>query len=270
MSKIKDEIEKEKEFARTEPIKGEPKGYEFNAEKHIHTLDGKPLNGITTVLGVISKPALIPWAVKMAIDYLIENGRKEYMPVPEGEPMLLEGYLVTEEQLAEAKSAHRKKKEEAGQSGTDVHAEAETLLKGLIATNKGILRGDEKSDNPQIQHFIDWAIKEEVRFLDCEKHLYSRNHWIGGITDFVCEKNGEVWVGDIKTSSGIYPEAFLQMGAYALMLEEMGLYKGFKGFIVVNLKKDGTIQTQNSYDVAGNKEAFLSALTLYRALEALK
>ena len=37
----------------------------FDAKKHVHTLDGKNLTGVTTVLSVIAKPALIQWAADM-------------------------------------------------------------------------------------------------------------------------------------------------------------------------------------------------------------
>ena len=47
--------------------------FKFNKEEHYYELDGKRLYGVTTVLGVIAKPALIPWAVKMAIDYIKDN-----------------------------------------------------------------------------------------------------------------------------------------------------------------------------------------------------
>lgn len=228
--------------------------YSFDKEKHCHTLDGKPLNGVTTVLQVISKPALIPWAVKTAVDYLVANYKGEF----------------TEELIKEAKASHRKKKEEAGEKGTNIHEEIEILILGRIERSGGMFKGDEKSDIPQIQNFINWAVENKVKFLESEKHVYSREHWIGGIVDFVCEIDGKVYVGDIKTSSGIYPEAFLQMGAYALMLKERELYTDIKGLVVVNLKKDGTIQTQNSFAVEENQESFLAALRLYRALEFLK
>jgi len=127
----------------------------------------------------------------------------------------------------------------------------------------------EKIAQKMLEKFKDWAVREKVKFLESEIHLYSRKHWIGGIADFVCEIDEEVFVGDVKTSSGIYPENYLQMSAYALMLEEMGR-KNITGTIVVNLKKDGLMETKKSYDMVGNKKAFLAALDLYRALEILK
>jgi len=264
MSKIKDTIEEKKEFARTEPIQGEPKGYEFNDKRHIHTLDGKSLTVCTTILGVIAKPMLIQWAANMAVEYIIKVAK----PIYETEGVKLEDtYLINGEQLNEAKTAHRRKKEEAGQKGTDIHFEVEKLVKDAIQRNKGIIDIDTKSEFPQVQHFINWAIENNVKFLESEKHIYSKSLWLGGIVDIVCEINGEVWITDIKTGSGIYPEAFAQMAGYELMLKEMGMKEPVKGHIVLNLKKDGTFQEKRSVSTEDAKNFFLACVQVYRLQE---
>ena len=80
--------------------------YTFNQEKHIHLLGDIPLHGVTSVLGVISKPALIQWSANMAVQYVKEN---------------LKDISDLNEVLESAKSAHRKKKEQAGDWGTTLH-----------------------------------------------------------------------------------------------------------------------------------------------------
>lgn len=92
-------------------------GYVFDLKKHIHTLDGIPLHGITTVLKVISKPALIQWAANMAVSHITERAEPYYGPDND----LKDYYIITGELLNEAKTAHRKKKETAGDWGTIVH-----------------------------------------------------------------------------------------------------------------------------------------------------
>src|SRR3990167_1580215 len=80
--------------------------FEFDEKKHLYTLDGKPLTGVTSVLNVIAKPALIQWSANMACDYIRDN------------------YSVgcaMESLLQEARTAHRKKKEGAADIGTRVH-----------------------------------------------------------------------------------------------------------------------------------------------------
>ena len=64
-------------------------GFYFDEEKHRYYLDGKQMTGVTTILGVLAKPALIQWAANMAIDSVrgqvakiaTENDGLEYMKV---------------------------------------------------------------------------------------------------------------------------------------------------------------------------------------------
>lgn len=236
--------------------------YRFNEAKHLHELcvegEWKALTGCTTILGILAKPALIPWAAGQAVEY-IEN-------------VIKEGREITAEVLKEARSAHRKKKETAGDAGTQVHALCEAYIRGLIekcdgkandakyleATDKGI---------KQFQHFIEWARTNNVKFLEAEKSVYSKSLFLGGIVDIVCEIDGEVWIADIKTGSGIYAEHFAQMAGYELMLKEMGFDRPIKGHIVLNLKKDGTFQEKRSVSTEDAKNFFLACVQCYRLQE---
>lgn len=228
--------------------------YEFNETKHLHTLNGKPLTGVTTILGVIAKPMLIQWSANMAIQYVLDA--------------IADGRGVTSEVLKEAKTAHRRKKEEAGVKGKDVHSDIEVLIKEAIEHSKGVI-GEYAGDNGQVRYFVQWASANNVKFLASEEHIYSKDWWVGGICDFLCEIEGELWVGDIKTSSGIYPEHFFQTAAYQKMYQEMGLHLNFKGNVILNLRKDGTFEEKRSVSTADNLEAFESAVKLYRAIEKI-
>lgn len=230
--------------------------YTFDKVRHIHTLDGKPLQGITTILGVINKPALIQWSANMAVDYIEQN-----FPTVE---QIMKGEIKLSDIFKEARVAHRKKKESAGDIGTSIHEAVEKYIK------EGLKESSDELVQKCLNNFIQFSEENNVKFLESEKNLYSREYWLGGIVDFVCEIEGEVWIGDIKTSSGIYPENFLQMAGYQIMLEEMGLYKNIKGHIVVNLRKDGNMEVKKNCEVGSHKKAFLSALELYRCLNDIK
>src|SRR3990167_7249411 len=248
----------------------ETKEYRFNEKAHLHELlvndEWKALTGCTTILGILAKPALIQWSANMAVDFVEEEVRKIAVS-NDGIGYINELAREWARILKEAKTAHRRKKEEAGAKGTDIHFEAEKLVKGAIDANKGILDPDTKSDIPQIQHFIDCAVKNKVKFLETEKGLYSKTHFLGGIVDLLCEIDGEVWIADIKTGSGIYPEHFAQMAGYELMLKEMGFDRPIKGHIVLNLKKDGTFQEKRSVSTEDAKNFFLACLNVYRLQE---
>ena len=237
--------------------------YKFLDDKgqHLHTLDGKPLMGVTTVLSVIAKPMLIQWSANMACDYI--KDAKVWELVPETPPMVMIARENLDQLIKEARTAHRTKKEKAGDWGTLVHKSIEEWIK---EKKEPTLEGTQLD---AFNHFKNWATENKVEFLESEKHLYSEKMWIGGICDLVIKMDGKKYVADIKTSSGIYNEAFFQMAAYALMLEEQGV-NDIEGYLVINLKKDGTMDSKMAVDMEINKRAFLSALELYKITQQLK
>ena len=129
-------------------------------------------------------------------------------------------------------------------------------------------------DNHQLQkmaqNFINWAKKNKVKFLASEKRVYSEKYWFCGTYDFLCEIDKKIWLGDIKTSSGIYPDMFFQTAGYQICEEEMNPDLKIDGHIIVNIKKDGTINEKRSISNEDNKKAFLSALTLCRVINKIE
>jgi hypothetical protein len=254
--------------------------YQFEEKRHIHTLGGKPLMGVTTVLNVIAKPSLIQWAADMSVsqfgwikkDEWI-NGKKVAVPTEKRLECIkehlerikdrdIESFL---NELDEARVNHLKKKESAGDWGTNVHKAIELWIKEKKEPDNLDDKGLEVFNK-----FKEWAIKEKVEFLESEKHVFSEKYWIGGIVDLVIKLNGKKYIGDIKTSSGIYNEAFFQMGAYNLCLEEMGEHKDVEGYLVINLKKDGNMDMMIAEDMEVNKKAFVSARDLWEIINKLK
>ena len=88
------------------------KGFHFEPSTHTYTFDGKRMTGVTTILGVIAKPALISWASNQAVDYIVGKSRatKDVFAVS-----------VTKQELEEARTAFAKKRDKAAESGTDIH-----------------------------------------------------------------------------------------------------------------------------------------------------
>ena len=235
--------------------------FTFDEKKHRYELDGKPLTGVTTILGVIAKPALIQWSADMACNYIKEALDKTAPQFSHQVTFDREfGVLLTEARLA-----HRKKKEAAGTIGTEAHKQIENYIKGQPL---GVMT---EQVEKMVSEFIKWATEHNVKFLESEKRIYSESRWFAGTVDFVAEIDGKIWIGDIKTSSGIYPEYFFQTSGYQLALQEMGLYPEIEGHIIVNIKKDGSkFEVERSYGYPTSVKAFLAALEIYRAQEALK
>lgn len=234
----------------------EKDNFVFDEKKHLYKLNDKPLTGVTTILNVIAKPALIPWAVKTMEDWIKTNCKK--LPGKYG-------WEVTEEELKEAKSAHRKKMEKAGDIGTEAHKWIENWIKKIDQPEP-----ENEMVKKMVNHFMTWARDNKVEFLESEKRVYSKKHWFAGTCDLVLKKDGKIYIGDLKTSSGIYPEYFWQTAGYQLAIQEMGNYPKIEGHIIINCTKTGNIEVKEYYGYEKNKEAFLACLTIYRVLEELK
>lgn len=230
--------------------------YKFDEKQHLHQLnvDGKweNLTGCTTILSVIAKPALIQWSANEAVRHIEENLKDA-----------IQGIIDWSSLFQEARIAHRKKKEKAGDWGTEIHKEIENYIKAKI-------EGKDYDYPEKIKSFVEWVEKNKVIFIESEKNIYSEKLWIGGIVDFVCEIDGQRWIGDIKISkSGIYPEHFWQTAGYDLMLQDMGEPEA-DGYIILNLKENGEFLEKRSVSNSDNIKAFKSCLNIYRIKEKIK
>ena len=242
----------------------------FDERKHLYYYDGKPMTGCTTILGVLAKPALIPWAAKMATEYVRDNLPKCLMDANGDSKQLTD---LIEDMLEEAKNAHRKKKEDAAEAGTDTHALVETWIRAVIDINDGIpssVGGTAVGFAPEIQPFVEWAIKENITFKATEQKLYSKKLFVAGTVDFVFEKKGKRYVGDLKTYKKLWDRVpLIQCAGYSIMWSEM-YGEEIDGYCVVCLPKERKFNESEdvmwSFDPQGEKEAFISCVNLYRYL----
>lgn len=227
----------------------------FNEARHLYTVDDKAVDGVTTVLSIINKPALLPWAAKMASEEVAR--------------CLKPGVGLDELEIIElcdrAKKAYRAKAERAATIGSAVHAWIEDWI------NK---KNPPMPTNPEMRNGVDaflrWVSSHNVQFLNAEEKIFSRKNYYAGTFDFEALIDGELYLGDIKTSSGIYDEMFFQTAAYQAARMEEFHDKKYVGNIIVNCRKDGTLESKVSTEFEANHNAFLAALTLYRRTKELK
>jgi hypothetical protein len=190
-------------------------------------------------------------------------------------------YEVTPELLEEARKAHAQKRDKAADDGTVLHAEVETLIKHVIEKHDGVITSV-SAPNDKVQAFANWAIKENIRFIASEAKLYSKELWVAGTCDFIFEKGGKRYVGDIKTYKKIWDRVpVIQCAGYALMYEEMSVVdvpkfgkaqtNAIDGYCIVCLPKERDFNEEEdvlwSWDTEGDRQAFLSAVTLYKYLK---
>ena len=242
-----------------------PNGFYYRDSDHSYFFDGKRMTGVTTILGVLAKPALIGWAARMTGEYISEECDWVKEDVADGN----NGYFkVFNSDIDKATKAYAAIRDTRAEEGTDVHALAEEYIKTCIE-HGGDAHSAGGGDSPAIQAFAGWAQENDIKFLASELKLYSKSMFLAGTADFLFEKDGKRYVGDIKNKKAIWSrEPFFQCAGYSIMAEEMG-EKPFDGYCVVRLwEKD--IEVLWSFDVKGDREAFKSCVTLYRSLANFK
>jgi len=257
-------------------------GYRFENEddKHLHTLEGQPLFGTSTVVGILNKP-LTWWAAGMAVEkFGWKNPKKHSVQevathVREKRDAILAMDIVEYTALLkEAYYAHSVKMKDSAEAGTDMHAELEKYVKDCIATNEGKPKEYEKYDHKAVELFAKWSVAEVDTFIFSEGHCFSSKYWLGGISDVGAKmKSGKIAIIDFKSSESAYYSQFVQGGGYAVQVEENGILDAegnqilppfVTDLLIIVPFRDEKIKPRTEENVPAYKEAFLGALTNYQ------
>lgn len=274
--------------------------YRFLNEKgeHLHQLDGKPLLGTSTVVGVIAKP-LTWWASGLAVSQLgwikpldkrqkpseAEMGENARARFKSALAMLEQYSAMSPEEycglLDKAYRAHADSLDKSADKGTDMHAELEKYVKGCIEQYGGMPQA--KGGNLlkdvvlPVQIFAEWAAKNVKRFIVSEGHCYSERLWVGGITDCIAELNdGRTVIIDFKSAKDAYLSHFIQVAGYDIEASENGIFDA-DGNRLLTLERpiDGyavfpfgaeKVEPLFQFDTAAMRKGFEAAVVLYKLM----
>jgi hypothetical protein len=223
----------------------------FDEENHLYTFAGKPVPGVTSILKCIDKPALMPWAIGITRDYWlqeVEKGRTDFKAIHK-----------------ESWTANKKISKDAADIGKNVHLYAEHFFKNLPLPE--LLTDSAKRG---VEAFHKWLDAHKVVIKASERLVFSKEHYYAGTCDFVAEIDGVLSVGDIKTSSGIYPEMRMQTAAYQNALQEEKSMKFEKRVIIRFDKKTGDFEAKDFYDFDLDFSGFMAAIKLHRTLQTMQ
>lgn len=227
---------------------------DFDPVKHIYKINGKTANGVTTAKDIIAKPFLLFWAVNKACEYVKANIT----------PGVALDELDIQKLLQGAKTAHKDFAGSAADMGTYVHNWIEEFVNGEnpdMPTNERLQR--------VINDFLEWWNNTNVEVIHAERMLCSPKYMLAGTPDLVCKVDGKMTIMDWKTGSGIYPDMFLQLAAYALMWEEEFPDQPIEQLYIVNASVRNMFQTDVRTEVDFFKKMYLEALALYKSNKEL-
>jgi hypothetical protein len=234
--------------------------------RQYRTTDGKRLPGVTTVLGVLDKPALMGWAASVAAEataHACANGEPPHQAAITG------------------RAAVFTRRDKAADLGTRAHALVEAHFSGeavvVDVSDPEVAKVAECAQRAiaHIKATCDRVVAVEVA------HSVDSVPWktmdlggYGGTLDMIVERGGRQYVADLKTGKGAYDEVVPQLAAYRHLWEQQHSAECMiDGGIVFHVPVDGEGVNEHQIDSAtldAGWRVFCGALIVYHARDAAK
>jgi hypothetical protein len=148
--------------------------------------DGTRVCGVTTILSVLAKPALIKWANNLGLQGIDSN----------------------------------KYTDAAARIGTLAHYMVQCYLTAEETDFSEYSKDEiDQAENALIS-FFEWEKGHVIKPIFNEKGLVSEKYRFGGTIDCYAEIDGKFGLIDFKTGKAIYSEMIVQLAAYKELLEE--------------------------------------------------
>jgi len=193
--------------------------------------DGTPVVGVTTAIGILNKPALVPWAYKRGKDGLSLYDSRD----------------------------------KAANIGTIVHARIMAYFKGFEIDNSNISPECWKASEESMRSFFEWAKNKKIIPLVIEEPAVNEKYKYGGTPDLYALIDDEPTLTDFKTGSGIYDEHFIQLAAYLNLPTKDNLK--VKKAIILNIpkSKDDSFQIKSisAKNLKDEFKIFLNCVNIY-------
>lgn len=186
----------------------------FHTHQHYYLKNGQEVVGVTTVLGLLNKPALVMWAYKLGTQNIkfweITNKSKNIGTIAH--------YLI------ECKINNERPDKNY-----------------LNDFSKNEVDGGYCSYNL----FDKWLNSHKVVFQDSELQLVSEEYGYGGTIDIIAYVDGKKTLIDIKTGKNVFPETQYQLSAYKQLYDENHLHSKIQKALILHLPHEG----KTAYDV---------------------
>lgn len=155
--------------------------------------------------------------------------------------------------------------QEAADSGTCAHLMVECHIKNEEPDLSDFTTNQIDKAETGYLAFLEWEKNNKLEYKHLEIPVVSEKYRYGGTVDMVAKKNGSLWMIDLKTSKGIYPEYKIQLAAYSLAYEEQESEVIDEWHLLQLNKEDGSFQHHviSKDQIEDGKNAFLLCRKLY-------
>jgi hypothetical protein len=197
------------------------------------TEDGKRVPGVTTILGILNKPALVKWANNLGLNGIDSS---KYV-------------------------------DDKADIGKCCHYMIECDIKGVDPDLSDYSPNTVTQAENGFLKWLDWKSQHTITDAQSEIALVSEHHRYGGTIDIYALVDGKWTLLDIKTSgSGIYPEMKHQVaGGYRYLLIEHGYPVDECRILRVGRTDDEGFEECVIGNAAAHAEVFMLCRKLYEA-----
>lgn len=240
---------------------------------------GDSVRGVTSILrDIVAKPDLMAWPMNMSHGAIFGSkwSEKDLTYVHDWKEAIIQpNQTYTEDELHGAMlagaRAHTARSDRGKDVGTMTHRGVELVLidiKGHHSPNMleimqvvsteypDASEEDVKLVKKMVTKFLEWANSfRDFEVYEVERVVYSRKLNYAGTLDMVLGLNGLVYLLDLKTTNyskkapqGVYPDNFLQLGAYSYAFNEEANFMASEVGIV-NINKSGQLNVVTSKDI---------------------
>jgi len=200
--------------------------------------EGKEVPGVTTVIRLLARPALIHWAWEQGcrgLDY-------------------------------------RRVRNKASDIGTLAHYLIECEIKGEEPDTSEYSEKDiDKAENAFLA-WLEWKdSKGKIETIASEIPLVSEEYQYGGTLDWVIKQNGNIILVDFKTSNRLYDEMTYQLAAYKHLWNENHPDEKISECYILRIgKEDGEFEQRRFRDLEKEFQIFLHLLKIYQLQKEIK
>ena len=153
-------------------------------------LDGVQVPGTTTVLGILNKPFLVPWANKLGLQGIDSTKYKDKM----------------------------------ADIGTLAHLFIMNHLRGEKTDTGDFTGNDIKLAENCFASYLAWEKSHTIKPILIEKPIVSDKYGYGGTPDCVGYLDDELVLIDFKTGKALWPEHTYQLAAYRQLSSEQNYH----------------------------------------------
>lgn len=192
--------------------------------------DGRLVPSVSTILKVISKPALTFWSASEERKHCVASANLAFTEMMDSDFELTEVGAMQKTLAGEFSArlqqrlgrsfAHVRKSKVACNVGTEAHAAIEHWINERLGRSPGPFPALSDAAMVAFMSFQDWAKSVDFQPLAAEQIVYDPWQNYAGCYDWLARVSGVLTLGDNKTGRSIYRESYLQNAAYISSLRK--------------------------------------------------